>query len=500
MNKKQRGILLAITFLIAVSVLLYFVLQLNFGYLIERTLTKQSITIESSGAEFDLWTRSISFDRIKLTLPDWGTVTCTDLKVNRIRVAKLLLSIDYNAGEVSLDSLILDINTQKPINDSVTQSSKVKTKRLIIDKLLVRHGQVSLLNKDNHIQGCFNTQDLSIDTKNGINFGIVSVHKFSMETFSQANILKIDTIKCDIKNKTLQGIGISHKTSLRMASYIKKFPFQKNKIRMQISQITALGIDANSFRSGKGFQIEKIEISALNLNVSKDKTLPKKITPNKALLIDIFELSQVPFTIDTLTLLNSNITYEQRFPNNKIGVVTFDRLYASIYNISTAKGSTIILDAQCRFQHQGKLKSHFEFNPSPHPNLVVGELSEMDMTAINQMTIPSGISIESGQIVDLTFDFSYTDKLSTGTIDMQYQDLSIKLVDDNTDRPGLLELESLLANAFVIRSQNIEGKSKYRQGKIKIERDPTKQDVTFWWQSILDGIKSTVGIKKKERK
>jgi hypothetical protein len=125
-----------------------------------------------------------------------------------------------------------------------------------------------------------------------------------------------------------------------------------------------------------------------------------------------------------------------------------------------------------------------------------GSLSGMEVGALNPILENNAfIFVESGKIDEMNFSLTANNTKATGSINLLYHDLNIKVKNRETDEiTGLKEqLISFFANMVVINENPKPGKE-VRVGIIDFERDPEKFIFNYWVQSILTGVKSTLLI------
>mgnify|MGYP006279447377 CR=1 FL=1 len=161
------------------------------------------------------------------------------------------------------------------------------------------------------------------------------------------------------------------------------------------------------------------------------------------------------------------------------------------------------MDVNAKVMGEGYLEAFFRF-PLDTTSMdfnVRGSLGPMNLTHFNQIMEPVAfVHIKEGQNQQMQFEFSGDDKKSTGTMEFRYDDLSVLMIDKQKGQAGLDEkLGSFIANAFVLKGSN--PKSVFlRIGNIAFERDPSRAMFHYWWQSLLSGIKSSIGLEKNTDK
>lgn len=262
--------------------------------------------------------------------------------------------------------------------------------------------------------------------------------------------------------------------------------------------------------------------------VFHDKRLPHK---KKYTLLPVQQIRAFPFglTIDSLKLIKSFVSYEEIPPGGeKAGMVYFDDLYASIYNISNdpALQRAIEMQAQSRFMGRGmlKVKSQFPWDDKEACK-ISGSLRDFNLKEVNSMLEPAAnVVVESGHLDELAFQFAYDHEKSNGELELKYRDLKLvtfkeeeKLEKAKSKKrnKGKSEEElrkddvkTFLLNAFVIRKDmDDDVPEEKRKGTIAFARNTERSLFNYWWKSISSGIKSAFRLdrvenlqKKKDKK
>ncbi|MEM7659652.1 MAG: hypothetical protein AAF399_26300 [Bacteroidota bacterium] len=132
-----------------------------------------------------------------------------------------------------------------------------------------------------------------------------------------------------------------------------------------------------------------------------------------------------------------------------------------------------------------------------------GSLGALNLKALNPILEPSAsVSIENGQLQNMTFEFVANERLSRGKMRMRYQDLQVtilqaKELETSPNKPK--RMITALANGLVVRSNNPKRRF-FRVGRIRYELDRSKGFVGHWTQAILSGAKSSVGMEDEDEK
>jgi hypothetical protein len=126
---------------------------------------------------------------------------------------------------------------------------------------------------------------------------------------------------------------------------------------------------------------------------------------------------------------------------------------------------------------------------------------------------------ESGRLNNLSFEFTYNDDASKGSLEMNYNDLKLMAFKDGekvdkknrkkrkrngdsgegeelTEKAGL---KSFVLNTFIIR-KNMDSNTaeEKRTGTIHFDRDKRRSIFNYWAKSMFSGIKSAYNLDKLE--
>ncbi|MCV9389419.1 DUF748 domain-containing protein [Reichenbachiella ulvae] len=498
MNQKRSRIIFSIYFLLVIPGL-YFLAEDNIGYFIDRRLSKQDIQVESTGADFDLLSRSVAFDKITFSSDQYGSISFVDLKVRKINLLSMLPAFGFKAESVSMDSLLIALEQESIEADTSKQMFQLSGKHFGVDRLDIAYGQFDYTGEDNSTQFVFKLEALRGDMGEGVSQGLLTLHDLQHRSLEAATLVTLDSLWVDLDLGQLLANGIHYKSSLDQAAFVDQFPHQRDWVDLALPSLKMNGMDLSEWEAN-GFQCERVSLDSAEIKIYKDKTLTESEKSDMKLLID--QLKEIPLLIhlDTVTVIQASVSYREKHGVDRMGNLHFDRLYASIYNLNTTPDMPVIMDAQASFQEAGRLNAHFEFQPSPGQTKVNGTLSAMDMKKVNEMTISSfGVKVKSGWLSDLDFDFQYDEHQSKGLLHMHYDDLALQFVDHSNETRNLNQnLSSFLANAFVIKKKNQPGQINYKEGPIAFVRDKSKLDIGYWWRSLQTGIMASVRMNKPQ--
>ncbi len=266
-----------------------------------------------------------------------------------------------------------------------------------------------------------------------------------------------------------------------------------------LQQFEVQGISLDAFLNDTALVFRKATLQELNAHIFRDKRPPFPEKPDTPLPMKMLENLPVAFHSDSILITSSKVVYEEHGEeSNEPGMVTFNGLYASIYNLSTLhdsiRGQTA-MSARATVMNEALLEAEFVFPNSKHSFRynVAGKLAPVNLAAFNTMVVPSAfVKINDGQLKGLNFDYSYNTENSEGWLTMEYENLDISLL--NKEDGSTKKFKTFITETFVLNKDNLKEDNSYQEGKISFERDKKKSIFNYWWKSLFSGIKDILAF------
>ena len=271
-------------------------------------------------------------------------------------------------------------------------------------------------------------------------------------------------------------------------------------MKWSVDQTKVQGIDFALLTDSLILRANKIGVEQVQVTLFRDLRLPHGEPRVRSLLPGLLKSVSTPFSIDTFTLANGNLRYEERRESaEQAGHVTFADLFVSAYRVTNQfHDSTLVLEAdvRTRLMDEGKAELHFEFPLASESgkHRIWGKMYRMPLTALNPAVEPLAFaSVKSGVANHLDFDMQLDEQSATGNVRFQYEDLKVSLLekDDPDDKKGV---KSWLANWLVVKNSNPAGSKSLRPGPVYVQRDSTRSMVRYWWLALRSGLMVSVGI------
>lgn len=314
--------------------------------------------------------------------------------------------------------------------------------------------------------------------------------------------IRIKRLAFDESGNTVVVDSIRLEPKYGKVEFSRMFRKETDRFELSIPALTIKNIDPGQLHNS-AVMATGIHLYSPRLKVYRDKRLP--FIKENEVDLPIAQLKQLPFKIrfDTIQLHEGTITYEE-FPTDgdSSGSATFHALKASAYNITnydSVLSDHIDLDVETRFMDSGLLKVSFDFPfNNGECNSAKGSLSDFDLVTLNGLMKPlAKMSIESGHMKSMTFDFSYDEYYSTGEVELNYTDLKILSLTEKQSKTAVDKFKTFLLNTFLIpRKKDETTAAEKRKGNIGVARDPKRSILNYWWKSVFSGVKSSYGLEK----
>jgi hypothetical protein len=327
-----------------------------------------------------------------------------------------------------------------------------------------------------------------------------------LEVFDKKGLYLITVAKVDVdmvgRMLTVDSIVLKPlQSKFKFAKIAKK---QIDRISVFVSQVKVSGLEYDQLLSQK-LIASKIDIYSSEIYSFRDKRMPFREKENKPLPMAALKKFQHEIDVDSLELHQSKITYEE-FPTDgfKSGKIIFEDLQATMNNITNrryyneSKYST--LQASSKFLGKGLIEATFLLPVEDEiPYQAKGKMSGFNLYHLNPILENLAfISISSGRLNSMDFNFEYNERVSNGALTINYEDLKIVGL-KKEKKAEASDVKTFLINTVVKNDKDKDVPVENRTGTITFERDRKKQIFNFWWKSLLSGIKNSVLNAQKQK-
>jgi len=496
--------------ILAISFILLAAIGLLVPNYLERKVTEQLLLHngKSTSVEINLFTRSISINGLDWATPEDSitqkrhSVKINSLALRKLSIYQLLSKNSIQFQELLLDSGYLSLDKTKDTTQQKTLKTKYKAltfKRIKFNSVSIRITSDTLENASAHLRGELNDVKLKIDSLDQIKYSatkaeleVENIQVSRHEGMYGGTVSRI-LISTDKKNVLIDSIHLI--PNYGKYEFAHKKGRQIARLNLFITQAEIQGLQFDKIFENT-FLANKIEIKSAELFSFKDKRLP--FTQTRIIPLPMESFLKLPWKVrvDSTVLTNTTISIEE-FPEGGIttGEITFNNVNATILSLNNQIKSNAlpyaVINANGLLMGTGRIKAVFLL-PLDGKSIykASGSVSQIPFSALNSILKTVNIRVESGQLNLLTFNFNYTETLSQGALQIDYEDLRLEALDKNKNSINMIK--SILINAVVRSNKNQAKAPLKRLGVINVEPNRQKFLFNYWWLSILDGLKSAM--------
>lgn len=473
-----------------------------------------TIPLDVSTIDANILTRTIELHGVDWTLPNDSLPKFPNhLFVNKVRlegigIYQLIVNKRFDISKIVLDKGEFQLNRNLKHKASDTKRESVALKGIKIKRIVLRDIYAKMTaDSVTQFEGVvtMSIERVALDDLKEIN----NVSAYEVGSFdgqlTHASIIgkkelyttKISRISANSKDHRIEIDSITMIPRYSRYKFTRKVGRQTDRYNLLIPKIV---INDFKFENVKDsvFQASVIEVTSAKLHVFRDKRLPFIKEKNTPLPITMIRGLNFEIAFDSLKLIDANITYEE-FPEKgyNTGQISFAKLNATLDHVTNRNHypdyKQATLKASAYVMGKGLLNAEFSL---PYGKSQVynakGSLGNLSLYRLNPMLENLAfVSITSGKLNQLTFNFNYTDLHADGTVVVNYEDLKVNTLTKEKD-PEKNELKTIVVNTILKNNKTAKVDKEKRTGAIDYQRDRTRAIFHYWWRSLLTGIKASM--------
>lgn len=279
-------------------------------------------------------------------------------------------------------------------------------------------------------------------------------------------------------------------------SFFARQPYEKDYITLHTGKLRMDDLRPEIFGRDTAVNIRKLTVDPFDMRVERDKRMPDDTISYRPLLAGMLKKLDFPLHIDTIELRNSRIWHNViDEKTEKEGSIFFTELAGTITNAKNydvTESDSLRVTLNTRIMDKGQLRFIYRegYADTSLGFLLSVRMGSMDMRELNRLITPLlNVRAEKGSIRDLSMKVKGNQTLAYGSMEMNYRNLRVSVLDEKNKRKGLV---SWLANVFV-RGQN------NKTGIVYAERLREKSVFNYWARMALNGLLTNMGIRKNAR-
>jgi hypothetical protein len=276
---------------------------------------------------------------------------------------------------------------------------------------------------------------------------------------------------------------------------------QKQWFALKLGSVSLRQINIEHFVETGEIFVGRIRIREPNVALYKDKSKPEPPFKKKPLPATAIASIPLKINVDSVQIINGYVAIQETSKltglDSHISFYDLNGLLTNFSNLPPAerKSDIMELNASTMMYKQAPIKLNMKFDLNSYEDQFTasGFVDSVDMTAFNPVLEPMmAAKVLDGRLHKLSFSFNAMDTLSTGILDMEYNNARIEILStDTTTKKQKKGFLSFAANT-IIKTNNDFGKPSYIQGIIQTDRVLNKDIWPYLWHSVQSGIVSTL--------
>jgi hypothetical protein len=298
--------------------------------------------------------------------------------------------------------------------------------------------------------------------------------------------------------RQLYWTGISLTPLLDKYAFTKTLRTQQDHISLHTGAGRADQLDLAGFLQDGTLRIRHLSTEDAELSFFRDRTLPPTTGIIKPLPAGLLRRFKTPFVVDSLSIRNSTIAYEEiNDRTEKSGFVQLKRTEGLIINlrntgISPADSLSVSLRTWLMDTASLSINYHESYIDTLHGFGLSLGIGHFSMPALNPILEPIALArIRRGRLDTVIMQAVGNEYRAYGQMKMYYRDLNVQFLNRNDyERKTILTRLANFAANTILRKANLK-----RSGFIYAERIREKGFPNYWIRITLNGILTNAGIR-----
>ena len=332
----------------------------------------------------------------------------------------------------------------------------------------------------------------------------LDAHDIVVNFRQSQNVLRFGMLHISVPDSEIVSDSIKYFSLISDEQFFSKSQFRQTRYRFDIPQIQIIGSDCAAILQGKSYIAGCININDLFVEVLVNMDKPyDKSSENPKMPNEVLSSMKEIIKVDSMIILNGRLKYSEKYTaQGTPGVISINKANVSVTGIANhaTNPDTTLIHGEALFMNSSKMKLYMAI-PLQSKDFSLrysGSLGTMDATILNSF-IEAGEHhrIKSGTIHSARFKIDVNSGISSGSFQVEYQDLSIAVLNKNTgSEKGLFDrISSIFAKIFVIRGTNMpDEKGLMKIGETKYKRNPDDYFFQFVWFALRNGVADVVGF------
>jgi hypothetical protein len=326
----------------------------------------------------------------------------------------------------------------------------------------------------------------------------LKLHGIEVDLRGHSHRFTLDSFELDKKDSLIAISGLRLQPNDSPAALFAKSKYKKAWLDISLKQATVSGWEFKRLLKEGRFVAQAIRLTGLDLRVRTNQNLLHDPNGYKPMPQEMLAKAGLPILVDSLLVEEGSLRFENVGKGKSdFGTLEFAPLTATITNLTNdsariAQQKTMVVDVHGNCQREHHIANTFWFNlASPdHAFRFKGSAADLPFASLNSFIKPcANVAFEGGIINKLSFEASGNAKTVAGKMNMEYEGLDFALLDQDHQKRKLL---TRVVDLFFVDEDNDRGGDAFNKGEIRVQRNPRKSFLNYWWLAIQSGIKTSL--------
>lgn len=318
--------------------------------------------------------------------------------------------------------------------------------------------------------------------------------------------VKVQGIRGRVSDSLVTIDSISYSPNYNKQAFADMHKYVQSSLDLKCTGISIRGINVPRLLNGDGLHIRALEASAWSVNYYGDLRKPHNPRPPDAVLPHTLLSSiKARVTVDSIILKKGMIKHEERVKGSvRPSLITFTNANVTAHPFCSDSASPLFkkpmyFNVSAMFMGKGKLVGDITYpihqeSFDLHISATVGSF---ELPVLNSYLVSNERKeVTSGKLIGGEVRMDVKSGKGTTMVRPRYTDLNIKILADGVkESRGIMEgLKTFIANAFVLKTENIDTKDE-KAISVTTSRSRGRKEEFFQyiWLAMLKTIQKVIG-------
>lgn len=294
--------------------------------------------------------------------------------------------------------------------------------------------------------------------------------------------------------------SFSYSPAMEKDSFVAAYPYRADYIRLKTGLITAGPFDIDRYLNDTILDASTIRVHDIDMYDFRDHRLPLRTGIVRSLPIDALKKIRIPFSADTLKIINAHVDYEELNEKTHLpGIISVKRLntdFINVRNYNFSPNDSLYIIASAFLEDSILMNLYVEESyADPKGGFKMQlQINNANPAILNPTLKPlAPVELLSGHVDSLTVNATGNNDVAYGKIRMIYHDFKVKLYAVKKGQLTTPRLLNFLGNTI------IKNKNRKKESDIFFVRLKNRSVINYLLKISLNGVMTTIGLKNNKK-